>query len=377
MKVLFVGPSLAGVDYPGDGLEIQGPAANGDLTRAVLAGARIIGLVDGVFGSVAAVWHKEILFALSEGVRVLGAASMGALRAAECAQFGMEPVGVIANRFLEGSLDDDAAVALTHMPGELGWGALSEPLVDVEATLDALRDRALITAGEFTALNASAAAIFFKRRSIEAIVAAADVAPARGETLRTSLHSTGAARRPRMRLNWWRSCAPPNLDLHSTRWAGALAEPPDVARASLAVARRRATADARRAVVSHDRFTPSALGSTGESRSGGSSRVRLQMNFLMQSTVPGEAPSGVERSAASVLSRLTPREQQVAWLVSSGETSKSIGRELGISFRTVEVHRAKIMTKLGVHSLAELVRLIGRRWPASEPLRHPLPGSQA
>jgi hypothetical protein len=107
------------------------------------------------------------------------------LRAAECAQFGMEPVGVIANRFLEGSLDDDAAVALTHMPGELGWGGLSEPLVDVEATLDALRDRALITAGEFTALNASAAAIFFKRRSIEAIVAAADVRPARGEILRT------------------------------------------------------------------------------------------------------------------------------------------------------------------------------------------------
>jgi DNA-binding NarL/FixJ family response regulator len=100
------------------------------------------------------------------------------------------------------------------------------------------------------------------------------------------------------------------------------------------------------------------------------------MNFLMQSTVPGEAPSGVERSAASVLSRLTPREQQVAWLVSYGETSKSIGRELGISFRTVEVHRAKIMTKLGVHSLAELVRLIGR-WPTPEPSRHPLPGSQA
>ena len=220
MKVLFVGPSLAGVDYPTDGLEIQGPAANGDLTRAVLAGARIIGLVDGIFGSVAAVWHKEILFALSEGVRVLGAASMGALRAAECEQFGMEPVGVIANRFVEGSLDDDAAVALTHMPGELGWGALSEPLVDVEATLEALQDRALITAGEFTALSASAAAIFFKRRSIEAIVAAADVAPARGETLRTLLHSTGAARRPRMRLNSWCSCAPPNLDLHSTRGAG-------------------------------------------------------------------------------------------------------------------------------------------------------------
>jgi len=169
MKVLFVGPSLAGVDYPTDGLVVRGPAGNGDLTRAVLDGATVIGLVDGVFGSVAAVWHKEILFALSEGVRVLGASSMGALRAAECATFGMEPVGVIAKRYLDGSLDDDAAVALLHMPGELGWGAITEPLVDVQATLTRLLRETLITPVEAREMLDGAAAMFFKHRTVDAI----------------------------------------------------------------------------------------------------------------------------------------------------------------------------------------------------------------
>ncbi|MEJ0097006.1 MAG: TfuA-like protein [Bauldia sp.] len=53
------------------------------MSKAVLAGASVIGLVDGVFENVASVWHKEILYALSEGVQVFGAASMGALRAAD------------------------------------------------------------------------------------------------------------------------------------------------------------------------------------------------------------------------------------------------------------------------------------------------------
>ena len=61
--------------------------------HAVRRGVRVIGLVDGVFERVPAVWHKEILFALSEGVHVYGAASMGALRAAELDTFGMRGVG--------------------------------------------------------------------------------------------------------------------------------------------------------------------------------------------------------------------------------------------------------------------------------------------
>ena len=178
MKVIFVGPTLAPHQRYAADCVILPPAAQGDIARAVLGGVTVIGLIDGVYETIAAVWHKEILFALERGVRVLGAASMGALRAAECAAFGMEPVGEIAHRYLNGTLDDDAAVAVLHAPMEMGYLPLSEALVDAEATIAHLHDRQLITAAEATALQASAAGCFFKQRTAETIVGNADAVPA-------------------------------------------------------------------------------------------------------------------------------------------------------------------------------------------------------
>lgn len=63
-------------------------------------------------------------------------------------------------------------------------------------------------------------------------------------------------------------------------------------------------------------------------------------------------------AAHSALSSLTPREHDVMELLVAGETSKKIGRELGISDRTVEVHRARVMEKMGARSVAELVRTV-------------------
>ncbi len=121
MKVLFAGPSLYGADYNRSGLDVRPPARQGDLHRAVLDGATAIGLIDGVFGFVPSVWHKEILFALKAGVHVLGAASLGALRAAECADFGMEPVGTIALSYLDGERIEDGDVCLAHAPEEMAF----------------------------------------------------------------------------------------------------------------------------------------------------------------------------------------------------------------------------------------------------------------
>ena len=171
MKILFAGPSLFGAPPLPPGIELRPPAAHGDLVRAVLDGAGAIGLVDGLFETVAAVWHKEILFALSRGVTVLGAASMGALRAAECAPFGMVPVGAIAERYIGGELDDDAAVAQLHAPAELGHAPLTQALVDVEATVEHLAADGLLDPAERGALLDSAQALFFKHRTLAAVVA--------------------------------------------------------------------------------------------------------------------------------------------------------------------------------------------------------------
>jgi hypothetical protein len=179
MKVIFAGPSLSGVIKSANGCRFLPPAAQGDVAQAALDGATVIGIIDGVYETVAAVWHKEILFALNRGVRVLGAASMGALRAAECAAFGMEAVGDIAGRYLSGELDDDAAVAVIHAPAELDYLPLNEALVDVEATLSQLRLAGAISPAERTVLFDTACRIFFKFRTVEQIVELAAVTPER------------------------------------------------------------------------------------------------------------------------------------------------------------------------------------------------------
>lgn len=134
--VVFLGPTLpAGVARRLLAADYRGPARCGDVLRAVLDGAAVIGLIDGYFHDVPAVWHKEILFALERQVVVFGAASMGALRAAELAPFGMIGVGRIAAAFRSGCLTDDDEVAVRHGPAELGFPLLSEPLVNIRATV--------------------------------------------------------------------------------------------------------------------------------------------------------------------------------------------------------------------------------------------------
>lgn len=63
------------------------------------------------------------------------------------------------------------------------------------------------------------------------------------------------------------------------------------------------------------------------------------------------------RIGAQKLSRLTPREKQVLEQAARGRHAKEIGQALGISARTVEVHKTRIMEKTGARNTAELVRL--------------------
>ncbi|WP_137936730.1 response regulator transcription factor [Chitinivorax sp. B] len=62
--------------------------------------------------------------------------------------------------------------------------------------------------------------------------------------------------------------------------------------------------------------------------------------------------------AANRLASLTAREREVMDLVCAGKLNKIIADELGISIKTVEAHRAKVMEKVGVHSVAELVQIV-------------------
>jgi DNA-binding NarL/FixJ family response regulator len=74
-----------------------------------------------------------------------------------------------------------------------------------------------------------------------------------------------------------------------------------------------------------------------------------------QATGTAGTDEAVERIAA-----LSPREREVLGLLVAGKPNKLIARDLGLSPRTVEVHRARLMARLGVGSLAEAVRLAVR-----------------
>lgn len=172
MKVLFVGPSLPDARslIEDDSIEIAGPALQGDVIAAVRRGASAIGIVDGGFEYTAPVWHKEILSALSHGVAVYGAASMGALRAAECDVFGMIGIGRIFKDYQSGVIVDDADVAIVHAPAELGYASLSLALVNVRATLDGLVHSGQLPHEVRLRIEASAGEIFFKDRSWRSVL---------------------------------------------------------------------------------------------------------------------------------------------------------------------------------------------------------------
>jgi FixJ family two-component response regulator len=57
---------------------------------------------------------------------------------------------------------------------------------------------------------------------------------------------------------------------------------------------------------------------------------------------------------------LTPREREVCRLVAQGRLNKQIAAELGAAEKTIKVHRGRVMEKLGMESVAELVRFVDR-----------------
>ncbi|MFO1219450.1 MAG: AroM family protein [Burkholderiaceae bacterium] len=72
----------------------------------------------------------------------------------------------------------------------------------------------------------------------------------------------------------------------------------------------------------------------------------------------GRADDGAATATAARMQTLTPRERQVMSLVAEGLSNKAIGRQLDISPRTVEIHRAKMMEKMGAASVGALIRMV-------------------
>jgi hypothetical protein len=169
--IIFAGPSLPPRVRPGvAGLEWRPPLRRGDLYLAALRRPALIGVVDGYFETVPTVWHKEILWAMSQGIHVYGAASIGALRAAELAEFGMKGVGHIYQQYRTGELTDDDEVAVLHGPAEVDYIQVTEAMVNVRATVDRARQSGIVEPDLASALVEIAKSLFFKDRTYEAVL---------------------------------------------------------------------------------------------------------------------------------------------------------------------------------------------------------------
>jgi len=170
--VVFLGPSLPVARARGIlQADYRPPARKGDIYGVLTSGATTIVLIDGVFHGAPSIWQREILAALDEGIAVLGASSMGALRAAELHSLGMEGHGTIFEWYRDGLITGDDEVALQHADEELGYRALSEPLVNIRATLQRAAREGVLARAEADELVDVAKQTYYPHRSYRALLA--------------------------------------------------------------------------------------------------------------------------------------------------------------------------------------------------------------
>ncbi len=145
------------------------PVAQGDVATLLRHQPDIIGIIDGYFERIPAVWHKEILLAIKQRVRVVGAASMGALRAAELASFGMDGIGEIFQWYHDGVINGDDEVAIRHMPAQFGYQPMSEAMVNIRKTLQVAQEQEIISLSTQDKLIHLAKNIFYAERAYDTL----------------------------------------------------------------------------------------------------------------------------------------------------------------------------------------------------------------
>ncbi len=182
---VFLGPTLAEKDARAelDAVYLP-PVSAGDVYRLWRRRPRAIGIVDGCFDRVPAVWHKEIMWIMEHGVHMFGGAGMGALRAAELDSFGMRGAGWVYQAFSEGTLDRDDEVAVSHATAGDGYRPLSEAMVNIRRTLQAAEHQGIISALTASILVSAGTALFYHGRTWPELLRAAGADAAELDALR-------------------------------------------------------------------------------------------------------------------------------------------------------------------------------------------------
>jgi len=141
----------------------QPPINRSQLEKFVKRRYDIIGIIDGIFFDRAAVGHREIMSALDAGVKVVGGASMGALRASELDIHGMIGVGKVYEWYRDGVIESDDEVAVSTNPDT--FEPISVPLVNIRETFKAGLAVGVISEKEHNSLLELAINTYYPDRS--------------------------------------------------------------------------------------------------------------------------------------------------------------------------------------------------------------------
>lgn len=177
--VVFLGPSLKITEAHeiAPNAVFLPPAQCGDILKVLRLNPSVIALIDGVFEHTASVWHKEILYALEKKVVVMGASSMGALRAAELTDHGMIGIGKIFADYYQQHIVDDDEVAILHAPADKNYLTLTDALVNIRATLEAAVAQKIIPPSTAERIVALSKKMNYRERKLTAALTLADLNP--------------------------------------------------------------------------------------------------------------------------------------------------------------------------------------------------------
>ncbi|MFE9560570.1 TfuA-like protein [Streptomyces sp. NPDC006487] len=174
--IVYAGPTISAADVHAvlPEADVRPPAGRGDLLAEQWRPGDVVVVVDGYFRERRSVGHKEILQVLTEGAEVIGAASMGALRAAELAPCGMRGLGTVFTMYASGEIDGDDEVGVLHGPAERGYPAQTVALVNLRYGCKEGVETELIAPGAGRRIVAAAAALPFTHRGWKDIEQALD-----------------------------------------------------------------------------------------------------------------------------------------------------------------------------------------------------------
>ncbi|NUS71101.1 MAG: hypothetical protein HOQ41_22335 [Ensifer adhaerens] len=164
--VVFLGPSAPASDILSilpDAI-IRPPARRGDLYACRILKHEVFLVLDGAFANVLSISPREVVDIVEDGAVVVGASSMGALRAADCAPAGVRGAGIIFRLFRERviSAEDEVAVLFRE---DRAFPALTEPLINMRIALRRATRIGLVGKAEAEDVISAAQLLHFSQRT--------------------------------------------------------------------------------------------------------------------------------------------------------------------------------------------------------------------